>query len=58
VKIGAAKIALVLAAGGEYVAGRAVERSSDNFPEEAKLPGSNHDLNAWDVIEHAMYLFI
>ena len=57
-KVGAASIALVLAAGGEHAAGRAVDRPPDNFPEEAKLPGSDHVLDAWYVIEHAAYLLI
>jgi hypothetical protein len=55
-KVGAASIALVLAAGGEHAAGRAVNRPPDNFLEEARLPGSNHVLDAWYVIEHAAYL--
>ncbi len=45
-KVGAALIALVLAAGSEHAAGRAVDSPLDNFPEEAKLPGSNHVLDA------------
>ncbi len=57
-KVEAALIALVLAAGGEHAAGKAVNRPPDNFPEEAKLPGSNHILDAWYVIEHAAYLLI
>ncbi len=50
-KVGVALIALVLAAGSEHAAGRMVDRPPDNFPEEAKLPGSNHVLDAWYVIE-------
>ncbi len=57
-KVGEALIALVLAAGGEHAAGRVVNRPLDNFPKEAKLPGSDHVLNAWYVIEHAAYLLI
>ncbi len=57
-KVGAAAIALVLSAGGEHVAGRVVVQPLDNFPKEAKLPGSNHVLDAWDVVEHVAYLFI
>ncbi len=57
-KVGAASIALVLAAGGEHAAGRAVDRPPDNFPEEAKLPGSDHVLDAWYVIEHVAYVLI
>jgi hypothetical protein len=38
--------------------GRGVERPSEDFPEEAKLPGSNHVLDEWDVVKHAVYLFI
>ncbi len=57
-KVGAASIALVLAAGSEHAAGRVVNRPPDNFPEEAKLPGSDHVLDAWYVIEHAAYLLI
>ncbi len=57
-KVGAALIALVLAAGGEHAAGRVVDRPPDNFPKEAKLPGSNHILDAWYVIEHVAYLLI
>jgi hypothetical protein len=29
-----------------------------DFPGEAKLLGSNHVLDAWDVVEHTTYLFI
>ncbi len=57
-KVGAALIALVLAAGGEHVAGRAVDRPVDNFPKETKLPGSDHVLNTWYVVKHAAYLLI
>ncbi len=49
---------LVLAAGGEHAAGRAVNSPPDNFPKEAKLPGSDHVLDAWYVIEHAAYLLM
>jgi hypothetical protein len=57
-KVGAALIALVLAAGSEHAAGRAVDRPPDNFPKEAKLPGSDHVLDAWYVVKHAVYLLI
>jgi hypothetical protein len=57
-KVGAASIALVLAAGGEHAAGRAVNSPPDNFPKEAKLPGSNCVLDAWYVVKHVAYLFI
>jgi hypothetical protein len=58
VKIGAAAIVLVLAAGFEHATGRAVERPFDYFPKEAELPGSNHVLDAWDVVQHLAYHFI
>ncbi len=51
-------IALVLATGGEHAADRAVNWPQDNFLKEAKLPGSNHALDAQDVVEHAAYLLI
>ena len=57
-KVRAASIAHVLAAGGEHEVGRAVNRPPDNFPKEAKLPSSDHVLDAWYVIEHPAYLLI
>jgi hypothetical protein len=57
-KVAAASIALVLAAGGEHAESRGVDRPQDNFPKEAKLPGSNHVLDAWYVVKHAAYLLI
>jgi hypothetical protein len=57
-KVRAALIVLVLAAGGEHATGRAVDRSPDNFPKEAKLPGSNHVLDTKYVVKHAAYFLI
>ena len=57
-KVGVALIALVLAAGSEHAAGRMVDRPPDNFPEEAKLPGSNHVLDTRYVVKHAAYFLI
>jgi hypothetical protein len=57
-KVGAALIVLVLAAGGEHAMGRVVDRAPGNFPKEAKLPGSNHVLDAWYVVKHAAYFLI
>jgi hypothetical protein len=57
-KVRAALIALVLAAGGEHATGRAVDRALDNFPKEAKLPGSDHVLDTRYVVKHAAYFLI
>ncbi len=57
-KVRAALIELVLAAGSEHAMGRAVDRALDNFPKEAKLPGSDHVLDARYVVKHAAYFLI
>ncbi len=57
-KVRAASIALVLAAGGKHAAGRVVDRAPDNFPMEAKLPSSNHVLDTRYVVKHAVYFLI
>ncbi len=57
-KVRAALIVLVLAAGGEHATGRAADRAPDNFPKEAKLPGSNHVLDTRYVVKHAVYILI
>jgi hypothetical protein len=57
-KVRVASIALVLAAGGEHATSRAVDRAPDNFPEEAKLPGSDHVLDTRYIIKHAAYFLI
>ncbi len=53
-----APIVLVPAAGSKHATGRAANRSLDNFPKEAKLPGSNHVLDARYVVEHVAHLLI
>ena len=57
-KVGVASIALVLAAGSEHAMGRAVDRALDNFPKEAKLPGSDHVLDTRYVVKHVAYFLI
>jgi hypothetical protein len=57
-KVRVALIALVLAAGGEHATGRVVDWAPDNFPEDAKLPGSDHVLDTRYVIKHAAYFLI
>ena len=40
----------------QVVTVRAVEQPADDFPKEARLPGCNHVLDAWDVVEHNILL--
>jgi hypothetical protein len=57
-KVRAALIALVLAAGDEHATGRVVDRAPDNFPNKAKLPGSDRVLDTRYVIKHEVYFLI
>ena len=48
----------VLAAVGEHVSSRAVDRPANNLSKESKLSGSDHVLATRYVIEHAAYFLV
>ena len=53
-----ALIVFVLAAVGEHVSSRAVDRPAYNLSKESKLSGSDHVLATGYVIEHAAYFLV
>ncbi len=49
----------VLTVGGEHATSRAVVWPSDNFPNKARVPGSYHVSDTWNISKHLThFLFL